>query len=78
MLLSAVFGLYGIMLGIMILMLHLVQLRSFGVPYMAPWSPLNLSDFRDTLIRVPWKWMRKRPSIFRTPELRRQERKESR
>ncbi|WP_124727662.1 spore germination protein [Staphylospora marina] len=77
MILSAVFGLYGIMLGIMILMLHLVQLRSFGVPYMAPWSPLNLSDFRDTLIRVPWKWMRKRPAIFRTPELKRQERKET-
>lgn len=63
--LSATFGLYGITLGIVLLSLHLVQLNSFGVPYMAPFAPLNLRDLKDSLIRVPWKWMSYRPSVFR-------------
>jgi hypothetical protein len=65
MILAAVFGLYGIMVGLMLLLLHLVQLRSFGVPYMAPYSPINMRDLRDSMFRVPWDWMFKRPSFFR-------------
>ncbi|WP_093230913.1 spore germination protein [Thermoflavimicrobium dichotomicum] len=76
MILAAIFGLYGIMLGLMLLLIHLVQLRSFGVPYMAPYAPLNRSDFKDTLIRVPWKWMNKRPSFFHPEDERRQAKKD--
>jgi spore germination protein KA len=71
MILAGMFGLYGITLGIMILLLHLVQLRSFGVPYMAPIAPFNWKDFKDTLLRVPWKWMDPRPTIFRSPDMER-------
>lgn len=72
MILAAIFGLYGIMLGFMFLLLHLVQLRSFGVPYLAPYAPLNPSDLKDTLIRVPWPWMNRRPSFFYPKDERRQ------
>jgi spore germination protein KA len=72
MILAAMFGLYGIMLGLMFLLLHLVQLRSFGVPYLAPYAPLNPSDLKDTMIRVPWPWMNRRPSFFHPGDIRRQ------
>lgn len=72
MLFAAILGIYGIMLGLVVILLHLVQLRSFGVPYTAPYAPLNLSDLRDSLIRMPWKWMNQRPSIYRPQQSKRE------
>ncbi|RAL26467.1 spore germination protein [Thermoflavimicrobium daqui] len=72
---AGIFGLYGVMLGLVLLLLHLVQLRSMGIPYMAPYTPLNTSDFKDTLVRMPWKWMDKRPSFFHPKDSQRQEEK---
>lgn len=54
--LAASFGLYGIAIGFVALILHLCSLRSFGVPYMSPLAPFNVSDQKDTLIVAPiWK-----------------------
>lgn len=54
-LLAGMFGLYGIVLGFIAITIHLVNLRSFGVPYFSPFAPQNLSDLKDVIIRVP-KW----------------------
>ena len=62
---AATFGLYGIMILLFLLLIHLSQLKSFGVPYMGPFGPLNLKDIKDSFIRVPWKWMIQRPTIYR-------------
>ncbi|MCR2807108.1 spore germination protein [Paenibacillus soyae] len=52
--LSAMFGLYGIFIGIVYIMLHLNTLRSFGVPYLKPYAPFVLGDQKDgVLFRVP-------------------------
>jgi spore germination protein KA len=72
MIIAAIFGLYGIMMSLMILLVHLIQLRSFGVPYMSPLAPLRITDVKDTLIRVPWPWMKKRPVTFRPGDDRRE------
>lgn len=69
---AAIFGLYGIMLALMLLALHMVQIRSFGVPYMAPFAPLNLQSLRDAIVRVPWKYMDKRPSFYNPQQIQRQ------
>lgn len=69
---AAALGLYGVMLFLLLLLLHLVKLRSFGVPYMAPIAPLRWSDLKDTIIRVPWPYMKQRPKIFRPQDERRQ------
>ncbi|WP_342601217.1 spore germination protein [Psychrobacillus sp. FSL H8-0483] len=54
--LAATFGLFGITVGIIALILHLCSLRSFGVPYMTPLAPFNVSDQKDTFIVLPiWK-----------------------
>lgn len=69
---SAIMGLYGIMLCLMLLLLHLLKIRSFGLPYLAPFSPLHLSDLKDTLIRIPWPWMKNRPTMYRPKDKQRE------
>ncbi|MBQ3509086.1 MAG: spore germination protein [Peptococcaceae bacterium] len=66
MLLAAGFGLYGVALGVMAILLHLVHLRSFGFPYLEPLAPLKLNEMRDVLIRAPRWQMMVRPQ-FREP-----------
>jgi len=62
--LAASFGLFGITIGLIALVLHLCSLRSFGVPYMSPIAPFNISDQKDTLIVLPkWK-MTTRPRLI--------------
>lgn len=54
--LAASFGLFGITIGLIALTLHLCSLRSFGIPYMSPIAPFNLSDQKDTFFVFPlWK-----------------------
>lgn len=60
-LLAGVFGLYGIMIGLILIANHLLSLKSFGVPYMGPLVPLNLNGLKDLLIRAPLWSMTKRP-----------------
>ncbi|WP_224723481.1 spore germination protein [Paenibacillus vietnamensis] len=61
---AALFGLYGIMLLLIIVIIHLCTLKSFGVPYLSPLTPTRASDLKDTLLRAPLQWMRKRPIMF--------------
>lgn len=52
--LAGTLGLYGILLGILVLLLHVTSLRSFGVPYFTPIAPLSFGDLKDVVIRIPW------------------------
>ncbi|PGT51230.1 spore germination protein [Bacillus cereus] len=72
MLLAAGFGLFGIILCIFILLLHLCSLRSFGIPYMAPMAPFHFSDQKDTVVRVPIKKMFSRPEFLNPQNKKRQ------
>lgn len=65
MFLAAILGLYGVMLGIIILMVHLAKLESFTVPFSAPYSGLGLKegDLKDTLVKVPIRHMKYRPKF---------------
>lgn len=59
---ASLLGLVGIIVGFMFLMIHLVKLESFGVPYFSPLGPMRVTDLKDSLIRMPiWK-MKTRPS----------------
>jgi len=62
--LAGIFGLYGVMVGLILIINHMLSLKSFGVPYMAPIVPGNFEGMKDTLIRAPLWWMPKRPSFF--------------
>ncbi|WP_338555697.1 spore germination protein [Paenibacillus sp. KS-LC4] len=61
MLLAASFGFYGILIGLLVILLHLTSLRSFGAPYMSPFGPFAASDIKDSLFRMPWTHMLRRP-----------------
>lgn len=61
MLLASILGLFGVMIGVLFIMLHLFSLESFGKPYMSPLSPLRPDDLKDTAIRLPWWALVKRP-----------------
>lgn len=57
MLLAGLLGIFGIMAGVLFLMIHMTGLRSFGVPYMAPFAPVYRQTWPDMLVRQPW-WAR--------------------
>ena len=58
MLLAAGFGLYGVALGVLGILVHLVHLRSFGFPYLEPLAPFKTRELRDVLMRAPrWQMM---------------------
>jgi spore germination protein len=62
MLLAATLGLYGVLLGILIIVIHMARLRSFGIPYLSPMAPLHFSGLKDVLVRAPWWDMIERPN----------------
>lgn len=53
--LSGLFGLFGTAIGIMTILIHLIGLRSFGVPYLSPIAPVNGRKLKDVLMRWPRK-----------------------
>ncbi|BBI36582.1 spore germination protein [Cohnella abietis] len=53
MLLAGFMGLFGILCGFLLTVVHLASLKSFGVPYLAPVAPVYISDWKDILIRIP-------------------------
>lgn len=59
--LSAAFGLYGIVVGLIIMLAHMCSLRSFGVPYLSPLAPTVWKDLKDSIIRAPLWLMKSRP-----------------
>lgn len=72
MFLAGTLGLFGILVGAIPLLVHLVSIRSFGVPYMTPLAPIDLSAMKDFLIRVPWWKMKRRPKMYAKGNLVRQ------
>lgn len=62
--LSAALGFYGFLLALLILLIHLAQLESFGLPYLMPFVGADLNDYqdeRDTLMRPPLQKLTHRP-----------------
>lgn len=70
--LSGFAGLYGVIMGFVFALIHQCSLRSFGVPYMSPIAPFNLSGMKDVFIRAPWWSMLSRPNSLDAENLQRQ------
>ncbi len=69
--LSAFLGLYGFILGIMILLIHLGGLKSFGMPYMVPFAASGINegtDTKDAIIRLPLGNLKRRPIFSKKTE----------
>jgi spore germination protein KA len=64
--LAGVLGLFGVLLGLCAIIAHVVSLRSFGVPYLAPMAPFIIENQEDVLVRWPIFKMKKRPLFLNT------------
>ncbi|GGG71597.1 spore germination protein [Paenibacillus radicis (ex Gao et al. 2016)] len=60
---AGLLGLYGIVLAGVFIVVHMLSLRSFGVPYLSPLSPIQFEQFKDTLVRAPSWALNKRPHL---------------
>jgi len=66
--LSASLGLFGFWMALLIVLIHLASLKSFGLPYLFPFAAGDIdgySDFKDTIFRLPVIFMKKRPIYAR-------------
>jgi len=62
--LSAVFGFFGFLIGLFLVLVHMASLKSFGVPYLSPYVGAQLNQYqdeKDSFIRFPLRMMWKRP-----------------
>lgn len=57
-------GTYGIILLICFLLIYLVSADSYGVPLLAPFSPMIGNDMKDALLKASVYDLDKRPKVF--------------
>lgn len=62
MFLAAFLGLFGLVMGILSLLILLISLRSVGVPYMTPFAPLKFGEWKTLILKFPLWLSNKRPS----------------
>lgn len=64
-LLTAAFHTYGFIIGIVLLIIILARMQSFGIPYLWPFIPFNFRAMVDVLFRSPIPLKSIRPRILR-------------
>lgn len=61
---SSLLGIFGFWVGMLICLIHLVTLKSFGIPYLYPFVSsrvFGLRDIKDTFLKLPIFMLKKRP-----------------
>lgn len=64
---ASILGMFGVVMGLLAIGIHLSKLESFGEPYLAPLTPKNssrLSDLKDSLFVAPPLAMKTRPKYL--------------
>lgn len=62
---SALFGLYGYIAGILIVIMRIISLSSFGTDYTVSLRRADFQSLKDSIFRAPWQFMKKRPIFNR-------------
>jgi len=62
--LASILGLYGVVFAFIGFFLQLASMESFGVPYLSSLTSFSAGDLKDTVVRVPWWLMRRRPKFL--------------
>lgn len=63
-LLGWIWGFLGLLLGTVVLVTWLCSLESFGIPYFAPFAPVEPNGLRDSAVRAPISKLKFRPSVL--------------
>ncbi|OAO76426.1 Stage V sporulation protein AF (SpoVAF) [Anoxybacillus flavithermus] len=61
---TALFGVIGYVVGITAWLVMLARMQSFGVPYLWPFIPFSYRGMRDVLIRSPIPLKNRRPTVL--------------
>ncbi|MEG0541442.1 MAG: spore germination protein, partial [Angelakisella sp.] len=57
---GGIMGLFGIYLGLGLLLINLCSLKTLGIPITAPVSPFDSTGMRDFIVRSGWKKLQKK------------------
>jgi spore germination protein len=57
MVMASLFGIFGLVVSTMILIVHGLSLKSFNTSYTSPLSPIIFTQLKDTLIRMPLNYL---------------------
>jgi hypothetical protein len=57
---ASFFGIYGIVLVGLYFLITIISTKSFTLPYLSPFAPINLSQLKDSIISYPIKKRKKR------------------
>ncbi len=60
---AALFGIYGYIAGVAVVILHIISLSSFGIDYTISLRKASFQSIKDTVWRAPWNKMLKRPDF---------------
>ncbi len=69
---STFLGFFGFFVSTFAVLLLLANLKSFGLPFLSPISPIKLKDVLSALISLPWKNRKKRPDMLNTLDTKKQ------
>lgn len=70
-LLSATLGFFGFWVAVLLCLIHLVTLKSFGIPYLYPFVSTKvdgLKDMKDTFLKLPISMLKTRPIFARNSQ----------
>ena len=64
---ASALGMFGVVMSLLAIVIHLSMLESFGEPYLVPFTPKNrgrLSDLKDSVVVAPPLAMKTRPAYL--------------
>lgn len=61
---GALLGMFGFIISVILLVLHLSGQRSFSLPYLAPFSPLSIRGFLTGVLAASWRHLISRPEML--------------
>ena len=61
---GGVLGLFGIQFILLVTVVYLCSLRSFGIPYLTPFAPLIWTDLKDAVLRIWRAGLQTRPKLL--------------
>jgi spore germination protein KA len=69
--LGGILGLYGVVIGVIVLTIYMASLDAYGAPLLAPFAPRVKNDLKDAIFKKEVTEMKTRPESFRVKDKRR-------
>ncbi|MHB1612319.1 MAG: spore germination protein [Sulfobacillus sp.] len=63
---SYLFGLYGIVITLLMIITYLASLENFDIAYLSPFGPIRCRDLKDSWVKWPESSLNMRPSYLHT------------